>query len=150
MHFSYMAHKNENSTKVPYAPPTRLCRKYAGEFPPISPTLAQENRGSRNQWATLPRTTLTRLSIHREGHRNEEAKRHGGRTARQSKLCAARQGPTLYLEAWKKQGLRAAPFCNAHIQTSRLPAAYLSKCHLPFRSHFPLSSPNSCVLSYNK
>lgn len=109
MHFSYMAHKNENSTQVPYALPTRLCRKYAGEFPPISPTLAQENRGSRDQWATL-----TRLSIHGEGHRNEEAKRHRGGAARQSKLRAARQGPTLYLEAWKKQGLRAAFLQGSH------------------------------------
>lgn len=38
-----------------------------------------------------------RLSIHREGHRNKEAERHRSGAARQSKLCAARQGPALHL-----------------------------------------------------
>lgn len=47
---------------------TRSCGKQTCGLAPISPTWAQENRGSSDEWATIPRTALTRLSIHREGH----------------------------------------------------------------------------------
>lgn len=79
---------------------------------------------------------LTRLPIHREGHRDKEAKRHRGGAARQSKFCAARQGPALHLETWEKQGLRAAL-----LQDSQPVFPHPLLC-LP---SLPLLSPNSCV-----
>ena len=100
------AYKNTNTTKVPYAPPTRPCRKQAGGLPPTHPTCAQES--SYDKQTTSLRTTLTRLSIHREGHRNKEAKRHRDGAARQTKFRAARQGPALHLEESQQQGWRAA------------------------------------------
>lgn len=91
---------------------------------------------------TLPRTTLTRLSIHGEGHGKEEAERHGGGAARQLKLRAAREGPALHLGAWKRQGQRAASLQGSqlvsHLHSSIAPAS-LPSIKKPLRgpgSHF--------------
>lgn len=100
-------------------PPTRPCGKQVGGFPPLNPTHAQE---SSDKQATFPRITLTRLSIHREGHRNKEAKRHRSGAARQSKLCAARQGPALHLEE-SEQRAGEQPFCRLPTPLAYLPWA---------------------------
>lgn len=119
---------------------------------PISPTWAPENRASRDEWATIPRTALTRLSIHREGHRDEETEGHGAGAAGQAKFRAATQGPALHLQAWKKQGLRAA-FLQGSQPGPPPPLVRPPASLQPFRgpgSHLPLPSPNSCAVSYSK
>lgn len=111
--------------KVPYVPPTRPCGKWVCGFLPINPTHAQE---SRDKQATFLRITLTRLSIHREGHRNEKAKRHRAGAARQSKLRAARKWLALHLEESKQQGWRAAFLQDSHLHSPTcpgFPAAHL-------------------------
>lgn len=75
--------KEHEHYQVPHAPPTR-------------PTWAGKNREAEVSGWPFP-DCLTRLSVHGEGHRDQEAERHRGGAARQPKLCGARQGPALHL-----------------------------------------------------
>lgn len=68
-----------------------------------------ENKEKQN-YAENSKTSLTRLSIHRKGHRNKEAESHRAGAARHTELCAAWQGPVLHLKAIKKSGQRT--FCK--------------------------------------
>lgn len=125
------------------------CARQAGGFPP-SARHGLEKTGSRGKCVTFPRTTLTRLSIHGEGHGKEEAKRHRGGGVRQLKLRAAREGPALHLEAWKKQGQRAAflqglhPASHLHSSTAP-PPCNPSKSHSEDSGATSLPSPNPCA-----
>lgn len=65
-------------------------------FLPPAPA-PQAHVGSRNREAEVS-GGLTRLSIHGEGHRDEEAESHRGGAAGQPELGGARQGPALHLE----------------------------------------------------
>lgn len=145
------AHKNANTARVPYAPPTRPRATKSRGFPPINRHgLEKTGEAGKSGGPALPRTALTRLSVHRKGHRNEEAERHRGGAARQAKLCGARQRPALHLGARKRQGLRAAPLQGSPQASTSTPLLAQPPCspstEMPFRgvgSRLLLPSPNS-------
>lgn len=141
------APKNTNTTEAAYAPSQQITRD--NPVVPTSPTWVRV----RGKWPTL-----TRLSIHRESNRNEEAERHRCRAARQSELRAARQGPVLHLEVSGRH-VREQPFCKASTQASHfhsplyasLPAFHLRAIQR-FWSCLSLSpfTKFSCSDSYSK